>query len=138
MAPAVWSQTSQQARRTLPAPAGVARQELCQEMLDNKIYVAGGLLNLNTGYSAHLEFYDLTRAVWARLGTIPEACHRITLTVINDQLHGVGGFSGGFPNWRARLPSPASRPKQAVLNAGLLQITMMKNLSIRKLSESFF
>lgn len=105
VASAVWSQTSQisqQTRWTLAAPAGVARQELYPEVLDNKIYVAGGLLNPNTGYSAHFEVYDPARDVWTRLATLPEARHHITLTAINGQLYGVGGFSGGFPNWRAR------------------------------------
>ena len=37
------------------APAGVARQELYPEVLDGKMYVAGGLLSPNTGYSAHFD-----------------------------------------------------------------------------------
>lgn len=49
------------------APAGVARQELYPEVLDSKIYVAGGLLSPNTGYSAHFEAWDATQARWTRL-----------------------------------------------------------------------
>lgn len=84
------------------APAGVARQELYPEVLDGKIYVAGGLLSPNTGYSAHFESWDATQARWTRRATLPEARHHIALAAANGRLWGVGGFSGGFPNWRAQ------------------------------------
>lgn len=84
------------------APAGVARQELYPEVLDGKIYVAGGLLSPNTGYSAHFESWDPTQARWTRLATLPEARHHIALAAANGRIWGIGGFSGGFPNWRAQ------------------------------------
>lgn len=84
------------------APAGVARQELYPEVLGGKIYVAGGLLSPNTGYSAHFESWDATQARWTRLATLPEARHHIALAAANERLWGIGGFSGGFPNWRAQ------------------------------------
>jgi N-acetylneuraminic acid mutarotase len=83
------------------APAGVARQELYPEVLDGRIYVAGGLLSPNTGYSAHFEAWDAGQARWTRLATLPEARHHIALAGTNGRLWGIGGFSGGFPNWRA-------------------------------------
>ncbi|RYF62806.1 MAG: kelch-like protein, partial [Comamonadaceae bacterium] len=83
------------------APAGVARQELYPEVLDGKIYVAGGLLSPNTGYSAHFESWDPTQARWTRRATLPEARHHIALAAADGRLWGIGGFSGGFPNWRA-------------------------------------
>lgn len=82
-------------------PAGVARQELYPAVLDGKLYVAGGLLSPNTGYSAHFEVWDPTQASWSRLATLPEARHHIALAAANGRLWGIGGFSGGFPNWRA-------------------------------------
>jgi N-acetylneuraminic acid mutarotase len=84
------------------APAGVARQELYPEVLDGKIYVAGGLLSPNTGYSAHFEAWDAAQARWTRLATLPEARHHIALAAASGRLWGIGGFSGGFPNWRAQ------------------------------------
>jgi N-acetylneuraminic acid mutarotase len=84
------------------APAGVARQELYPVALDGKIYVAGGLLSPNTGYSAHFESWDENRARWTRLATLPEARHHIALAAASGRIWGVGGFSGGFPNWRAQ------------------------------------
>lgn len=84
------------------APAGVARQELYPEVLDGKLYVAGGLLSPNTGYSAHFEAWDPARRRWTRLATLPEARHHIALAATDGRLWGIGGFSGGFPNWRAQ------------------------------------
>lgn len=84
------------------APAGVARQELYPEVLDGRIYVAGGLLNPNTGYSAHFEAYDPAQDRWTRLATLPQARHHIALAAVGGLIHAVGGFSGGFPRWQAQ------------------------------------
>lgn len=89
-------------RWTRAAPASLARQELYPEVLDGRIYVAGGLLSPNTGYSAHLEAYDPDSDRWTRLATLPEARHHIALAAAGGLIYGVGGFSGGFPNWRAQ------------------------------------
>jgi N-acetylneuraminic acid mutarotase len=95
-----------QARTTAPrwttaAAPSLARQELYPEVLDGRIYVAGGLLTPNTGYSAHFESYDPATDRWTRLATLPEARHHIALAAAGGLIYGVGGFSGGFPNWRA-------------------------------------
>ncbi len=96
------AQPSQAPYWTQAAPASLARQELYPEVLDGKIYVAGGLLSPNTGYSAHLEAYDPQVDRWTRLATLPEARHHIALVAAGGLLYGIGGFSGGFPNWRAQ------------------------------------
>lgn len=87
---------------TKAAPAGVARQELYPEVLNGRIYVAGGLLSPNTGYSAHFEAYDPAQDRWSRLATLPQARHHIALAAEGGVIYGVGGFSGGFPNWQAQ------------------------------------
>ncbi len=92
------------------APASLARQELYPEVLDGKIYVAGGLLSPNTGYSAHFEVYDPKVDRWTRLATLPEARHHIALVAAGGMLYGIGGFSGGFPNWRAQASMAAYDP----------------------------
>jgi N-acetylneuraminic acid mutarotase len=84
------------------APAGVARQELYPAVLDGRIYVAGGLLSPNTGYSAHFEAYDPQQDRWTRLATLPQARHHIALAAEGGVIYGVGGFSGGFPRWQAQ------------------------------------
>lgn len=87
---------------TKAAPAGVARQELYPEVLNGRIYVAGGLLSPNTGYSAHFEAYDPAVDRWTRLATLPQARHHIALAAAGGLIYGIGGFSGGFPNWQAQ------------------------------------
>lgn len=84
------------------APAGVARQELYPEVLNGRIYVAGGLLSPNTGYSAHFEAYDPVQDRWTRLATLPEARHHIALAAEGGVIYALGGFSGGFPRWQAQ------------------------------------
>lgn len=91
--PPVWSKA---------APAGVARQELYPAVLDGRIYVAGGLLSPNTGYSAHFEAFDPQQDRWTRLATLPQARHHIALAAEGGVIYGVGGFSGGFPRWQAQ------------------------------------
>jgi N-acetylneuraminic acid mutarotase len=103
----LWSPTLSQAQSQPPywtkaAPPTIARQELYPEVLNGKIYVAGGLLNPRTQFSAHFEAYDPTKNAWTVLRPLPEARHHITLSAVNGLLYGVGGFTGGFPDWRAQ------------------------------------
>ena len=80
----------------------MARQELYPTVLNGRIYVAGGLLSPNTGYSAHFEAYDPAQDRWTRLATLPQARHHIALAALDGVIHAIGGFSGGFPNWQAQ------------------------------------
>ncbi|GAP96873.1 hypothetical protein NIES2104_34200 [Leptolyngbya sp. NIES-2104] len=105
LASSVFSQAQNQtAYWTKAAPATIARQELYPEVLNNKIYVVGGILNPFTKFTAHFESYDPVKNAWTALRPLPEARHHITLSAVNGLLYGVGGFTGGFPNWRA-LPT---------------------------------
>lgn len=99
-APGVSAQ--QQPTWSTAAPAGVARQEIYPEVLNGRIYVAGGLLSPNTGYSAHFEAYEAAQDRWMRLATLPEARHHIALAAEGGMIYAVGGFSGGFPRWQAQ------------------------------------
>lgn len=92
------------------ASPSLARQELYPDVLDGRIYVAGGLLSPNTGYSAHVEAYDPRLDRWTRLATLPEARHHIALVAAGGIVYGVGGFSGGFPNWKAQASMFAYDP----------------------------
>ena len=83
------------------APMLEARQELYPEVLNGKIYVAGGILNPNTRYSNAFDAYDPAEDRWTRLAPLPAARHHITLSAVNGLIYAIGGFSGGFPNWRA-------------------------------------
>ena len=104
---ALGSPVLSQAQSQLPywtkaAQPTVARQELYPEVLNGKIYVVGGLLSPNTGFSAHFESYDPVKDKWTVLRPLPEARHHIALSAVNGLLYGVGGFTGGFPDWRAQ------------------------------------
>lgn len=96
------SQTQNLPYWTKATPPTVARQELYPEVLKGKIYVVGGLLSPNTGFSAHFESYDPVKDAWTGLRPLPEARHHITLSAVNGLLYGIGGFTGGFPDWRAQ------------------------------------
>jgi Kelch motif len=96
------SQTQSLPYWTKATPPTVARQELYPEVLNNKIYVVGGLLSPNTRFSAHFESYDPVKDAWTVLRPLPEARHHITLSAVNGLLYGVGGFTGGFPDWSAQ------------------------------------
>jgi N-acetylneuraminic acid mutarotase len=104
------SVASAQSTWTKAASAGVARQELYPEVLDGRIYVAGGLLSPNTGFSAHFEAYDPGQDRWTRLATLPQARHHIALAALDGVIYGVGGFSGGFPNWQAQADTFVYEP----------------------------
>jgi len=49
-----------------------------------------------------IEAYDPARDAWTPLSPLPEARHHITLSAVKGWLYGAGGFTGGFPNWRAQ------------------------------------
>jgi Kelch motif len=83
-------------------PASLARQELYPAVLNGKVYVAGGVLSPPTGFSAHFEAYDPAADRWTALAPLPEARHHIALVSARGLIYGVGGFTGGFPNWRAQ------------------------------------
>lgn len=83
-------------------PMALERQELYPEVLDGRIYVAGGLLNPNTGVSAHFDAYDPATDTWHQLATLPAARHHIGLAAADGAIYGIGGFSGGFPRWQAQ------------------------------------
>ena len=111
------TQAQNQAQRQLPswtkaAPPTIARQELYPEVLNGRIYVAGGFLSQNPGITDHFESYDPINDAWTQLRPLPEARHHITLSAVNGLLYGVGGFTGGFPDWQAQptmfIYNPAS------------------------------
>lgn len=101
------------------APLAEARQELYPEVLDGKIYVAGGINNPNTRFTDSFDAYDPSTDRWTKFASLPDARHHITLTAIDDRLYGIGGFSGGFPDWRARADMWIYDPKANSWTAGV-------------------
>lgn len=90
----------------------VPRQELYPEAAGGRIYVAGGLLNPNTGASALFDAYDPGTDTWTQLATLPDARHHIGLAAAGGRIYGVGGFSGGFPRWQAQAHTYVYSPAE--------------------------
>lgn len=83
------------------ADASLARQEIYPTVLNDTIYVAGGILSAAPGYTDLFESYDASADRWTRLAALPEARHHIALAAAGGKVYGIGGFSGAIPDWRA-------------------------------------
>lgn len=101
------------------APMALERQELYPEAVDGRIYVAGGLLNPNTGVSAHFDAYDPQDDAWHRLAPLPAARHHVGLAEADGSVYAVGGFSGGFPRWRAEADTFVYSPEDDTWSDGV-------------------
>ncbi len=101
------------------APMALERQELYPEVVGDRIYVAGGLLSPNTGVSAHFDAYDPVTDTWDQLATLPQARHHIGLAEAGGSLFAVGGFSGGFPRWRAESDTFVYSPDDDTWSSGV-------------------
>lgn len=85
------------------ADASLARQEIYPAVLDDKIYVAGGILSAAPGFTDLFESYDARADRWTELAPLPEARHHIALAAAGGKIYGIGGFSGAIPDWRAHV-----------------------------------
>jgi N-acetylneuraminic acid mutarotase len=83
------------------ADATLARQEIYPTVLDDKIYVAGGVLSEAPGFTAQFEAYDAAANKWTVLKPLPEGRHHIALAAVGGKIYGIGGFSGAIPHRRA-------------------------------------
>lgn len=83
------------------ADASLARQEIYPTVLDDKVYVAGGILSAAPGFTDLFEAYDAGADRWTRLAPLPEGRHHIALAAAGGKIYGIGGFSGAIPDWRA-------------------------------------
>ncbi len=93
------------------ADASLARQEIYPTVLDDKIYVAGGILSAAPGLSDLFEAYDAGANRWIKLAPLPEARHHIALAAAGGRIYGIGGFSGAIPDWRAHASVFVYDPK---------------------------
>jgi len=83
------------------ADASLARQEIYPIVLNDKIYVAGGILSAAPGFTDLFEAYDAQADRWTRLAPLPEGRHHIALAAAGGKIYGIGGFSGAIPDWLA-------------------------------------
>ena len=77
-----------QSLKPMPTP----RSEMSAGLLDNKIYVPGGL-----GGPRIFQAYDLTTDVWQTLAPLPQGRHHLMTVVYNDKVY---VFGGGDDNWQ--------------------------------------
>lgn len=82
----------------LPHPT----QEMYADVWNERIYTLGGLSNkAQIVLDSFLE-YDPIAGSWKKLANLPEARHHISISVVDDELYGIGGFTGPFPHWQAQ------------------------------------
>lgn len=99
----------------------VARSEHPAVVLDNRIVVLGGLIELapgRFGVTPTVEAYDPRADSWTRLADMPQPLHHNMAAVVGDRLFAIGGFSAsGFTatdqvwelvggSWVDRAPLP--------------------------------
>ncbi len=82
------------------APLPTPRQEIYAEVNGGLIYTLGGLADRAQSVLDDFLAYDPVRDEWRELTPMPEARHHITLAVADRRIYGIGGFTGGFPNWK--------------------------------------
>ncbi|APX13998.1 hypothetical protein BWR18_18550 [Tateyamaria omphalii] len=80
----------------MPSP----RQEIYATTHEGLIFTAGGLAEGASAVRDDFLAYDPTSDSWRELPDLPAARHHITLSTLGDVIYAVGGFSGGFPDWR--------------------------------------
>lgn len=117
----------------------VARSEHPAVVLDNRIVVLGGLVDLapgRFGVTSTVESYDPAADSWTRLPDLPEPRHHSMAAVVGDRLYSIGGFSeSGFTAtedvwelvgdiWvnRARLPRPVGAGAAVVLDGRIFVV----------------
>ena len=71
-----------------------ARSELAAAVLDEKIYVAGGMGHFG-GITA-FEAYDPSSDQWAELAPLPERRHHLALAGLDGRIYAIGGYAGRF------------------------------------------
>lgn len=81
-------------------PLGV--QEIYAGVLDGQVFVTGGIPAEDSGYTDATSTYDPQTDTWTARANLPERRHHISLSVIGDQVYGLGGFTGPFPEWEIK------------------------------------
>jgi len=80
-----------------PMPLGV--QEIYADVMNEKIYVGGGIPAEQENFSNQFVAYDPQSDEWSTLAPIPAKRHHITISAVGGKIYGFGGFTGVFPDW---------------------------------------
>ncbi len=129
------------------APAPSARSEVAAGVVDEKIYLVGGLEEpspsavLSVGVSRTVEEYDPILKAWTTKAALPQALHHTAAASIDRYLYAIGGFTRSGPSlwhpvatvyrydpatdsWieRRSMPTPRGALAVAVLDRHILAI----------------
>ncbi len=113
---------------SMPTP----RSEIAATILDNKIYVAGGLVARELGMAtAAFEAYDIATDTWEQLAPVPTLVHHTALAVVDGAVYAAGGYDINFApianawrydpaidQWTAIADMPAPRGAHQMLTIG--------------------
>lgn len=86
-------------REAAPMPVGV--QEIYADVLDGRIYVGGGIPEVEAEFTDQFTAYDPAEDAWSVLAPVPERRHHLSIAAAGSKIYAFGGFSGTIPDWVA-------------------------------------
>ena len=80
---------------------GIARSEIPAAVVEQAIYVAGGLVQTpqGTGVAASVERYQVETDVWEQVAGLPSPRHHSMSVAAGGRVFVLGGFGDGFNPW---------------------------------------
>ena len=87
------------------APMPTPRQEMSATVLNDKIYISGGLVGWYSDGLDVFEVYDSHTNSWEILEPMPIGLHHHSITAVNDKIYVVGGYTTGV----LTQPTPLDR-----------------------------
>ena len=80
---------------------GIARSEIPAAVIDQTIYVAGGLVQTpqGTGVAASVERYHVETDIWEQVADLRSPRHHSMSVAVGGRLLVLGGFGDGFNPW---------------------------------------
>lgn len=105
------------------APLPTARQEVAATVLENRVYVLGGL---GADAGTRVDFYDPVQNAWTQIDPLPQGVHHGSAASAGGKVYSIGGFSTVAPlfgtplanvyeydpgggEWVERAPLPSAR-----------------------------
>ncbi|MFK7845402.1 MAG: kelch repeat-containing protein [Rhodothermales bacterium] len=109
-------------------PLPTARQEMPHVLLNDKIYVLGGI-DASRNSIEFVEAYDPQTGTWEDIASLPPTLHHLGAAVANGKLYVLGGYISGFTptdrvfefdpgtqEWTEKNPMPAAQGAHAAVS----------------------
>jgi N-acetylneuraminic acid mutarotase len=74
------------------SPLPTARQEIAHAVLNDRIYIPGGLAS-GGGASSVVEVYEPATNSWTTIAPLPEALHHMGFAAAHGKLYVLGGYT---------------------------------------------